>query len=748
MSFRNLPTQHQSEEDRLRSKELSLKSSKPPSKVPGYSIEQFLGAGAYGEVWSGTERKTGRRVAIKFYTRRTSDDMQMLAHEVEKLVAMSADRYVVQLVDVDWTASPPYFVMDYFEHGSLEDLLKQEKALPISQAEDLFAELATGLMNLHGKGIFHCDLKPGNVLLDQDGKPRLADFGQARLRSDTTPSLGTLFFMAPEQADLDAVPAAKWDVYALGAIMYCMLVGKPPYHSDELTEKIETATTVQERLEAYNKTIRNAPTPTEHRNLPGVDRMLADIIDRALDPNPNKRFDSVQSVMFAMRQRELAKARQPLLVLGLLGPLLLLAVMALFGWFAYNRAYSDTQTAVNAKAKESNEFAARLAANSAATKIEEYIRVVWELSQNQDFVDDLYDAVNDPELQELSKHLDDPNHNSDSDYEQFRLDYRANATREKLQKYLKKRIDGAKTGLYPDCASWFVNDIRGNQVASVFKTQPDNITIGRNYSYRTYFTGEIRDRKKVEGLNVYYDVEPADTPRPIIDHAHMSAIFLSRGTFTWKVAFSVPVWRMVNEEESEIIGIVACTSEMGNFVDFLNGEHQYATLIDGREGDNTGAILEHPFFHEVATNPKDIPRVNNFPEIQKTGRFEDPLGKLPGGEQYKKHWLAAIEPVISKGDAYGDHTEASAEIDAEEKPTGLFVLVAEDYAEIAEPVSQLGNNLIWLAIYATIFFLTIALAMWLLVFRMLKMSNANLARSFNLATDTSFRSSSDSNKTP
>ena len=133
-------TQHQSDDEREKARDLSLKPSRPPGNVPGYTIQQFIGSGAYGEVWSGTDKKTGRRVAVKFYTRRSSEDVRQLAREVEKLVVLAADRYVVQLVDVGWDADPPFFVMDYIEHGSLEDRLKKDKTLPVDEAIDMFSD--------------------------------------------------------------------------------------------------------------------------------------------------------------------------------------------------------------------------------------------------------------------------------------------------------------------------------------------------------------------------------------------------------------------------------------------------------------------------------------------------------------------------------------------------------------------------------------------------------------------------------
>ena len=88
-------TQHQSSAELQKTRDLSLEPTRPPADVLGYTLQKFLGSGAYGEVWSAIDKKTGRRVAIKFYTRRSSSDVQLLAAEVQKLVVLAADRYAV-----------------------------------------------------------------------------------------------------------------------------------------------------------------------------------------------------------------------------------------------------------------------------------------------------------------------------------------------------------------------------------------------------------------------------------------------------------------------------------------------------------------------------------------------------------------------------------------------------------------------------------------------------------------------------
>src|SRR5262245_33101459 len=251
--------------DESQSRDLSLQKTRPPAEVPGYIIQGFVGSGAYGEVWFGLDRTTGRKVAIKFYLHRRGVDWTLLSREVEKLRFLSADRYVVQLLDVGWDAEPPYYVMEFVEEGSLDDRLRRVGTLDVPDAVELFEEIAIGLVHAHGKGVVHCDLKPANILIDQDGMPRLADFGQSRLSHEQKPALGTLFYMAPEQADLTAVPDVRWDVYALGAILFALLVGRPPHRNDDAVSKIDAAGELELRLANYRHFIRSMPPPAEHR---------------------------------------------------------------------------------------------------------------------------------------------------------------------------------------------------------------------------------------------------------------------------------------------------------------------------------------------------------------------------------------------------------------------------------------------------------------------------------------------------
>lgn len=736
-------TQQQNPAERQKAKELSLEPSKPPAQIDGYRINMFLGSGAYGEVWSGIDQNTGRRVAIKFYTRRSKSDVALLAQEVEKLVVLAADRYVVQLLDVGWDSTPPYYVMDYIEHGSLEDRLKEQPKVPVEDAVDMFEEIATGLMHLHGKGVLHCDIKPGNILLDQDSKPRLADFGQSRLSTEGTGALGTLYYMAPEQADLDAMPDAKWDVYALGALLYSMLTGEPPYRDKSLSDRIESTRDTRDRLKIYRDTIKRAPRPTEHRKIPGVDRPLADIIDRCITPDPKKRFESVQSVILALRQRQESIELRPLLMLGLLGPFLLMLVIGSFGWYAYQRAVSNTDNAVTRKAIESNSFAARLAARSASEQVNKYMVAIKALAENVSTRTSLSTAFENESLLELREQLTDPNQNGNPQFDAIRLQFESHPARKNLQSFLNSQV---KTEL-PKAASWWIYDPFGVQVASVFEKDPSAPTRGKNYSYRSYFTGLENDLiDQAEGAERKYTVIEDYANRPHVDGLHVSAIFFSDATATWKIAFSTPVYN-----GTEFLGVIGLTVEMGDFVEFEKVKTQYAMMIDGRRGMHQGIVLEHPLFNLLLKEQKqekldaslthcqvDMKTVHLGQEADESllERFIDPIGLKELGSAYDKEQIAAAAEI-----SFTDLNTEDGSGEFVERNTGLFVIAVEDYQTIIGPAKTLGKQLAWLGSIASFLLLVVALGLWFLVLKSTRDSRQRLARVFTPSSETSSASS-------
>jgi len=760
-------TQHQSSEEVKKAQRLSLTAAAPPRELPGYRMIRHLGSGAYGEVWAADDLKTGRRVAIKFYVGKSGTDVAQLAGEVEKLALLGADRYVVQLLNVDWESNPPYYVMDYLENGSLEERLSNNQTMPLTDALELFKELAIGMMHMHNKGIFHCDLKPGNVMLDQEGKPRIADFGQSRLSSGDRPALGTLFFMAPEQADLQAVPDARWDVYGLGALLFCMLTGRPPYYSSTLVKKIDQATEIEDRLANYRAEIQRAPKPTEHRLAPGVDRSLADIIDRCIAANPNQRFDNISSLLVALSQREIARTRRPLMVLGLIGPMLLIGLMSLFGWEAFRRSVKQTQEEITKKAIESNLFASQLAARSASEQMKEYFRSVHQLSRDAELISLLEQVVADPQIQRWLIELADPANNSieglatDAQPHPIvltRENLRQHPLRQQLQPLLEERLWN-QSGEFPESASWFICDRWGNQIASAFRET--NQTLGKNYAYRTYFTGLDADLPISDFSTLHLEPLPKSLPDPlsplelgirqqsvlddlkaqrsVIPYSHLSAAFRSDQSNSWKVAFSSPV--MAN---GQIIGVVAVTVELGGMVEFVNQRNHYAILIDDRPGETQGIILEHPLHQRVLAEqgrlPEELGRlIVDLDDAKRRQLFFDPVGGTDIGKEYFRPSVIGVSPVLLRTDRMPQTTfepPPSAETPSETTrvdnlPTGLVVMALENYAEVVAPVDGLIAQWRVLALLASSGLLLVSMVMWLFVRRLLHESRQRLERVFS-----------------
>jgi hypothetical protein len=209
----------------------------PLPRLPGYDLLEELGRGGMGVVYKARQIGLDRPVAVKMILagRHAGPDALARFHEEAKVVASLRHPNVVQMYDAGVHEGLPFFALEFVGGGSLDGKLSGQP-LPLREAAELTKTLASAIEVVHRCGIVHRDLKPANILLDADGTPKIADFGLAKMVSDdrgrtaTGAVLGTPSYMAPEQAGgrkREIGPAA--DVYALGAMLYQMLTGRPPF---------------------------------------------------------------------------------------------------------------------------------------------------------------------------------------------------------------------------------------------------------------------------------------------------------------------------------------------------------------------------------------------------------------------------------------------------------------------------------------------------------------------------------------
>ncbi|TKD12380.1 protein kinase domain-containing protein [Polyangium fumosum] len=267
-----------------------------PSIVPApgmvvagtYRVERELGRGGMGVVYRARDTWLDRTVALKLIVP-TWDDMlaeQKLQHEAKALATLR-DQHVVQVYAFGRHGSSYFFAMEYVEGRSLEAILddyqQRKSLLPQHRALTILGRIADGLDAAHARGIVHRDVKPGNIVIEEDtGRPVLIDFGLAQQSTDPNPETieGTPLYMAPEQAGFGAhgITVGPWsDLYALGCVAFQLLTGSTPYPMRNMVHL----------LQAHQR----APVPlasSVHPELAPFDAVLA----RALAKNPADRYPS------------------------------------------------------------------------------------------------------------------------------------------------------------------------------------------------------------------------------------------------------------------------------------------------------------------------------------------------------------------------------------------------------------------------------------------------------------------------
>ncbi len=708
-------TQYQTAGGRSTSKQLSMQSTTPPAEVPGYRLQRFLGAGAFGQVWVGQDLNTGRGVAVKFYLHRGGVNWSLLSREVKNLVQLSADRHVVQVLEVGWDSDPPYYVMELISGGSLEELLRTRVRFPVGEAVEIFRKICVGLNHCHGKGVLHCDVKPANVLMAEDNEPRLADFGQSRMSQDQTPALGTLFYMAPEQADLNSTPDASWDVYAAGAILYRMLTGSPPHRDDAVVTEIDTAGSLPKRLLRYRDVIEHSPPPSAHLRRRGVDRDLGEIVNRCLAADPHHRYANIQQILDDLHRRERIRGRRPLMLLGIVGPLLLLTATCIYGWRSIQRATRSTTEAVKTEASNTNRLAARFAARTLETEVDRYFALTRDEASHPEVHEALSDYFGDAEsaatLRPISGAATSAEARREVEARERVLD---DSRRQRIDAVLRGRlaryIGPDASTRRPRLSTMFVTDARGTIVGIAYEEPVSRAfnSVGRNYAYRTYFHGESEDLPQTT---------PIDSIRPLRS-SHLSAAFKSTATGLWKVAVSTPISL---DDDGDPDAFFVVTINLGDFklLQSQQGASQIAVLVDARDGDRRGTILQHPLMDRrreerrvVVEDAMQLPPVlmRRLLDGGVVDDYRDPMSATEDGKAYEGNWIAAMQPVELPGHA-DDEDQAAG------RATDLLVLVQYRLDTVLAPVGQLSSSLLWEGVAAVSFILLVTLSLWMLVWR-------------------------------
>jgi tRNA A-37 threonylcarbamoyl transferase component Bud32 len=271
--------------------------------IAGYEVLEELGRGGMGVVYKARQLKANRLVALKMILSRAHASLEHKVRfriEVEA-VARFQHPHLVQLYEVGEHDGLPFFSLELCEGGALDRKLKQT-SFTAAEAACLVEKLARAMHYAHSRGVVHRDLKPANVLLTADGEPKVTDFGLAKQLdaasdlSQTGAIMGTPSYMAPEQAGgaRDIGPAT--DVYALGAILYELLAGQPPFGGASVLDTLEQVKTRE-------------PVPPS-RLRPKVPRDLETICLKCLHKEPARRYADAAALAEDLRRY---RAGEPIL---------------------------------------------------------------------------------------------------------------------------------------------------------------------------------------------------------------------------------------------------------------------------------------------------------------------------------------------------------------------------------------------------------------------------------------------------
>lgn len=266
-------------------------------KIGKYEIVNILGKGAMGIVYKALDPDINREVAIKTIRfdlahedSENEEIMQRFMREAQAAGKLSHPN-IITIYDVGREESLTYIVMQMIEGKSLQRVIAAGEKLTTQEIVDLMTQICNALDYAHRNGIVHRDMKPGNILLDKEGRPFICDFGVARVDTSTLTqsgtAVGTPSYMSPEQVMGKKVDKRS-DIFSLGCILFELLTGRRPFEAESITTVIYKI--INEEPPSLSEVKKGLPVGFEH------------IIDKALAKDANARYQSCTELAADLRQ--------------------------------------------------------------------------------------------------------------------------------------------------------------------------------------------------------------------------------------------------------------------------------------------------------------------------------------------------------------------------------------------------------------------------------------------------------------
>ena len=260
-----------------------------------YSIESLVGVGGMANVYRGTDLKTGNQIAVKVLKDEFLDNEELVRRfkNESKAISILSHPNIVKVYDVSVTDKLQYIVMEYVDGITLKEYLKQRGgALTWKETVHFATQILSALQHAHSKGIIHRDVKPQNIMLLADGSIKMMDFGIARFsraQSQTVSdkAIGSVHYISPEQAKGERTDA-RTDIYSVGVMLYEMLSGRLPFDGDGAV-----SIAIMQISDKAKPLAQVAPqTPAG----------LRQITEKAMEKDPDKRYQSAQEMLAAIEE--------------------------------------------------------------------------------------------------------------------------------------------------------------------------------------------------------------------------------------------------------------------------------------------------------------------------------------------------------------------------------------------------------------------------------------------------------------